>query len=102
MNLGQAIKELRIKKGFNQGDFAAKCNITQAYLSLIENNKKEPNLSTLKKISSILDTPLPIIFFRAINEEDIPKENKEIYNTISPSINELISTVFFLNDKNKE
>ena len=94
MNLGQAIKELRIKKGLNQGEFALECGITQAYLSQIENNKKEPNLSTLKIISKILDTPLPVIFFKALNDEDIPNNKKEIYKTISPSLNELVSSVF--------
>ena len=46
MNLGQAIKDLRKTKGIKQGDFAIECGITPAYLSQIENNKREPNLST--------------------------------------------------------
>jgi len=95
MNLGQAIKDLRKTKGVKQGDFAIECGITPAYLSQIENNKREPNLSTLKLISEKLETPLPVIFFKSLNDEDIPDEKKEIYKFIHPSLNELIHSVFF-------
>lgn len=63
MDLGQTIKSIRKQKGLKQNQFAALCDITQAYLSQIENNLKEPNLSTLKVISNNLETPLPILFF---------------------------------------
>lgn len=62
MDLGQTIKSIRKQKGLKQNQFAELCEITQAYLSQIENNLKEPNLSTLKVISDKLETPLPILF----------------------------------------
>lgn len=95
MNLGQAIKDLRKDKGIKQGAFANQCGITPAYLSQIENNRREPNLSTLKLISEKLDTPLPVIFFKSMNDEDIPDDKKEIYKFIYPSLNELVHSVFF-------
>ena len=51
MNLGNVIKNTRKKKGQTQTEFASLCGITQTYLSQIENNSKEPNLSILKVIS---------------------------------------------------
>ena len=68
MNLGDTIYNLRKNKGLAQIELAKMTGITQAYLSGIENNKREPNLSTLKKLSENLGIPLPIIFFFSLDE----------------------------------
>ena len=94
MDLGNTIKTLRIQKDFKQNKFAELCNITQAYLSQIENNHKEPNLSTLKKISSKLETPLPILFFLSMDNNDIDPNKKEAYKLIGPSVKSLINEFF--------
>ncbi|MBK9526113.1 MAG: helix-turn-helix transcriptional regulator [Bacteroidetes bacterium] len=51
MDLVTTISKLRKSRKITQDDLAKKCDITQAYLPLIENNRKEPNLSTLKTIA---------------------------------------------------
>ncbi len=94
MNLGITIKSIRKQKGYKQNIFANKCNITQAYLSQIENNIKDPNLSTLKVISNNLEIPLPVLFFLSIDNEDIPDKKKEAYTLIAPSIKSLINEFF--------
>ncbi|MFN5848632.1 MAG: helix-turn-helix domain-containing protein, partial [Chitinophagales bacterium] len=70
MNLGVTIKKIRQQKGQSQIEFASVVGITQTYLSQIENDVREPNLSTLKKISTHLALPLPILFFLALSETD--------------------------------
>lgn len=92
MNLGSTIKELRKKKRIPQEVLSQKCGITQAYLSLIENDKKEPNLSTLKEISKNLDTPLPLLFYLSLSEDDITDSKKSIFTQLNPSIKNLISS----------
>jgi len=94
MNLGNTIKDIRKHKGYTQGDFALECGITQTYLSQIENNQKEPNLSVLKKIAEKLIVPLPILFFLSITEEDVQPEKKEIFNAISPTVKNIINEIF--------
>ena len=91
MKLGSTIKELRKQKKIPQEIIAEKCWITQAYLSLIENDKKEPNLSTLKDISKALDTPLPLIFYLSLSEDDISDSKKTYFTQINPSVKDLIS-----------
>jgi len=91
MKLGNTIKELRKQKRIPQEFLAEKCGITQAYLSLIENDKKEPNLSTLKVISKALETPLPIIFYLSLSEEDISESKKSLFSQLNPSIKNLVS-----------
>jgi transcriptional regulator with XRE-family HTH domain len=94
MNLGNTLIELREAKGLKQKALAEKCQITQAYLSQIENDKKEPNLSTLKTISEILEIPLPLIFFLAIDEKDFPERKKEAFEILRPLIKNLIADFF--------
>lgn len=99
MNLGVTIKSIRKQKGYNQNQFSKMCNITQAYLSQIENNIKEPNLSTLKLISNGLDLPLPILFFLSMDEKDVSKEKKEAFEIVAPSVKSLVNSFFVPNDK---
>lgn len=94
MDLGLAIKSIRKQKGLKQNQFAELCDITQAYLSQIENNRKEPNLSILKEISKNLKTPLPILFFLSMDNEDVSPEKKEAFEMVAPSVKSLINQFF--------
>lgn len=94
MNLGTVIKNKRKQKGLTQEEFALACGITQTYLSQIEGNKKEPNLSTIKEISKKLEIPLPILFFLSIDSEDISVEKREDFESISPKVKTLVSDFF--------
>ena len=94
MNLGNTIKSLRKQKGQTQTEFASLCGITQTYLSQIENDSKDPTLSTLKKISDNLGTPLPIIFFLSLSQNDIDPSKREAFEIISPSVKSLVNEFF--------
>jgi len=94
MDLGNTIKRIRKHKVLTQGEFASLCSITQTYLSQIENNQKEPNLSILKTIAEKLSVPLPILFFQSLTEEDVQSDKKEIFNAVSPSVKQIIDEIF--------
>ncbi|HVD99986.1 MAG TPA: helix-turn-helix transcriptional regulator [Cytophagaceae bacterium] len=94
MNIGNTIKTLRQQKGINQISLAEMSGITQTYLSQIENNVKEPNISTLKAISEKLGMPLPILFFLSLDGEDIQPEKQAAYNHLLPSIKSMITEFF--------
>jgi len=94
MDLGTVIRNIRKQKGLTQSVFSSQCGITQTYLSQIEGNLKEPNLSTLKSISEALNVPLPIIFFLSMNEEDISPEKRQAYEIVSPSVKSLVHEFF--------
>lgn len=100
MDVGTTIKQFRKKIGVNQQELADKSNITQAYLSQIENNKKDPNLSTLAAIADSLGVPLPILFFSSVSESDVPEHKKEAYAIMAPAINEMISSLFLNGNAN--
>jgi len=94
MKLGNAIRDIRKQRGLSQIQIASEAGITQTYLSLIEGDKKEPNLSTLKTISDSLGVPVPILFFLAMDEEDVAPKKRDAFKIISPSVKSLINEFF--------
>ncbi len=94
MDLGIQIRIIRKQKGLTQNEFASLCSITQTYLSQIESNSKEPNLSTLRVISEKLNVPLPILFFQSMTVDDVQPQKREAFEIISPSIKSLVNEFF--------
>lgn len=94
MDLGTVIKNIRKQKGQTQEQFATVCGITQTYLSQIEGNLKEPNLSTLKIISEGLGIPLPILFFLSMTDDDVKPNKRKAFQIVSPSVKSLVNEFF--------
>ena len=97
MKIGNTIKKLRKSKGMNQSEFAEKCDITQAYLSQIENNKREISITCLKNISDFLEIPASVILFLSIDKEELNLGDSEYLEDIHTHAKELFSYV--LNNK---
>lgn len=91
MNLGSTIKSLRIKKNLKQKEFSSECGIAQAYLSQIENNQREPNLSVLRTIASHLGIPLPFLVFLSMDISDVQDDKVEMFKKIEPSLKGLVN-----------
>jgi XRE family transcriptional regulator, regulator of sulfur utilization len=94
MKVGKTIKTLRQHKGIRQKALAADCGITASYLSQIEADLKEPNLSTLKVICEKLSTPLPLFLLMSLEEADIQEEKKLAFSIIKPSFEALIKEIY--------
>ncbi len=62
MTLGNAIKLVRTATGIKQGALAKKLSVSANYLSLIENGKREPSISLLKRLAGALGVPVGIFF----------------------------------------
>ncbi len=99
MDLGNVIKNSRRKRKLTQTELASLCGITQTYLSQIESNSKEPNLSTLKSISDNLMLPLPILFFLSMTEEDVQPNKRKAFEIVRPSVKSLIDEFFTVQEK---
>jgi transcriptional regulator with XRE-family HTH domain len=70
VNIGRSIKFVRVAAGLRQGEMAERLDISQNYLSLLENNKSEPSLSLLRKISSEFHVPLSFLLLEGSVEFD--------------------------------
>jgi transcriptional regulator with XRE-family HTH domain len=81
MNLGYAIKLCRTEKNIKQNELAKLSKISVAYLSLLEQGKRDPNFSTLECIARALEVPLSIIMFLAADKQnelnDLSEELRE-------------------------
>ena len=71
MNLGQAIKLCRTRRGVSQADLARQAECSVSYLSMLENNKRDPTLSTMTKIAHALRVPVGILFFLGAEGGDL-------------------------------
>ncbi len=83
MNIGKAIKMCRTQKGMRQSELAALAHISIAYLSLIEQGKRDPNFLVLKDISKGLDVPLSILVFLATDNSEMQSLSTELFEKLS-------------------
>ncbi len=55
LGFGEKIKELRISNGWTQKELASKIEQAQSTIVYWEQNKQEPNISSLKKLCQLFD-----------------------------------------------
>lgn len=55
------IRELREQKGVSQSDLAKQLNISRQGISLYEQSKREPKLSTWEKLADYFKVPVPYL-----------------------------------------
>ncbi|HKD14180.1 MAG TPA: helix-turn-helix transcriptional regulator [Candidatus Angelobacter sp.] len=60
--LGSRIRELRLKKGWSQEEFADRCGIHRSHMGEIERGETNLTLSTLLVISQKLETSISALF----------------------------------------
>jgi transcriptional regulator with XRE-family HTH domain len=75
-DMGQRLREIRERFGLSQRALAARADVTNGMISLIEKNRSSPSVATLKKVLDVFPMSLseffatgqpekPAIFFRA-------------------------------------
>ena len=74
MKIGSTLKLLRTASNLTQISLAKDLNVTANYLSLIENGRKEPSLTFLKRFSKKLDAPLGYFLWLALEENRSQEE----------------------------
>ena len=62
MNLGEAIKNIRLAKGLSQGEMQKRTGILRSYLSRVENGHTVPSLATLQRLASAMGVALSDFF----------------------------------------
>jgi transcriptional regulator with XRE-family HTH domain len=62
MKVGKTIKFLRLSAGLKQSDLAKRLGVSSNYISLVENDRRDPSLSFLKDLSDEFGVPLGLLF----------------------------------------
>jgi len=65
MSVGRVAKFARVAAGIKQKDLADRLDVSPNYLSLVENNKREPSISFLRNLAGELAIPLGLLFLNA-------------------------------------
>ncbi|NOJ98191.1 helix-turn-helix domain-containing protein [Corallococcus coralloides] len=60
--LARRIRTLRERRGLTQEDFAARCDISVSFVSLLERGERNPSYDTLLQVAAALELPLGELF----------------------------------------
>ena len=90
MNVGKAIRLCRTNKNLNQAKLARLSGISESYLSLIEQDKRDPTISTVEDIAEALKIPFSILIFLAADKEDLKNINSSLAEKLSYAALQLI------------
>jgi len=63
MNLGQALRFLRGMKVLTQEELAARVGVNPSYISLLENNQKNPTFAMVRRICDALGISIMLVAF---------------------------------------
>ena len=74
MGIGKTIKFLRTMKDLKQSNLADQLKVSKNYISLIENDKREPSLSFLNDLAKVLNIPVGLLFL----DMDINRNNSSL------------------------
>lgn len=78
--IGEALRLLRIFNGYKSAELAQRLEISQSYVSEIENSKKQPTMEILDKYASVFEMKKStLLLFAESLEEDssIQKSQKQ-------------------------
>lgn len=73
--LGEIVHKLRVQRNMTTRGLAAKVGVSANYISLIENNKRNPTIETLDKIAEALGVTIHYLI-DAPKAEGIEKEDE--------------------------
>lgn len=90
MNFGQAIKLVRTQRNMSQADLASKADLSVSYVSMLERGRRDPNLTSIEKISSALEIPVSILMFLAAEPDEISSISPELAEKLSLTVLQLI------------
>ena len=83
MSVGTAIRLVRTARQMSQKELARRVDCSAGYLSMIENDKKNPSLKTLEQIAVGLDVPVSFLL-------DMGSEHK---NVQAPEVRDTLSRI---------
>ncbi|RQG76841.1 helix-turn-helix domain-containing protein [Pseudomonas aeruginosa] len=62
VKFGHRIRELRIRNGVTQEEFAERCGFARTYMSRIETGGANPSLDAIKVLADALNVSIPDLF----------------------------------------
>jgi transcriptional regulator with XRE-family HTH domain len=82
MKIGQTIRILRTAQKISQGSLAHQLSVTPGYLSLVEQDKREPSLSFLNRVGEHFDVPVGFLLIGGTNSGYTNPKHKRLVDEI--------------------
>lgn len=70
MKLGKAFKMARTRAGIKQGDLAKTLGVSSTYISMLENDHRDPSWSFVCSACEALQIPIPMLLLLAADAND--------------------------------
>jgi transcriptional regulator with XRE-family HTH domain len=86
MKIGHTIRILRTARGISQGALAHRLNVTAGYLSLVEQDKREPSLSFLNRVGKFFDVPVGFLLIDETNPGRTNPKYKRLVDEIKLAV----------------
>lgn len=93
MDVGRAIKTIRLRHKLPQQVLAKKIGITQGYLSLIEKGQREPGFDLIGKISNVLTIPQQLILLLACDQDPKYKRFSKSLKNITLLVDDILKAI---------
>ena len=91
MDIGQAIRTMRIKQGMTQSRLAELCGMSFQAISNYETGKALPPKSIIELMCKVFGVPTSYLLMASIEEGDFPEEKRVLYRALlEPLRNELL------------
>lgn len=77
--MGEALRLLRIFNGYKSAELAKKLELSQSYVSELENGKKQPTMEVLDKYAKVfgMKKSTLMLFAESLESEEIKKDKKQ-------------------------
>ena len=89
MDIGNRIRQLRMKKSLTLEELASRCELSKGFISQVENNITSPSIATLIDILETLGTSLQL-FFNEKDEEQITFSSNDMFEKENHDSNYII------------
>lgn len=82
MDIGIAIRTLRLKMGMTQRQLAEKCGMNDQTVSDWETGKAWPSKGSAERVCEALGVPTSYLMLASVEEEDVPEERRMLYKAL--------------------
>lgn len=96
MKLGKAFRKARIRSGLRQNELAARLDVSPTYISMLENDRRDPSWSFICRCCDTLGIAVPLLLLLASDdgEQGPPsKSNTRVQQNLSEVLLELSKAV---------
>lgn len=100
MQIGNKIKELRIKNGLTQEELADRCELSKGFISQVERDNTSPSIATLIDILQCLGTSLRE-FFNEEHEEQIVFQESDFFEKLDDELKNKVEWIIPNAQKNE-